>query len=148
MLITNHVLSGALVGAACPGEASAFALGIASHFVLDSVPHWGDEAIFLRVAVVDGLIGLAAMGAITAATSAEHRKRVVAGMLGACAPDADKPSELFFTRSPYPVALDDWHKRIQRESPRRMPQEVIVAAVGALLVRHVLRAFPRAFPRG
>lgn len=139
MLITNHVLSGALVGAASPGPTSAFVLGLASHFVLDSVPHWGDESRFLPVAVVDGLIGLAAMGTIARVTSAEQRPRVVGGMLGACAPDADKPSELFFARSPYPVALDDWHKRIQRESPRRMPQEVIVAAVGALLVWRMLR---------
>ncbi len=140
MIITNHVVSGALVGVAAPGPASAFVLGVASHFALDSVPHWGDEAIFLRVAVVDGLVGLTAMGVIARATPPPRRRRVVAGMLGACAPDADKPSELFFGRSPYPVALDDWHRGIQRESPRRLLQEVVVAAVGALLVRKALRA--------
>ncbi len=139
MLITNHVLSGALVGAASPGETTAFVAGVASHFLLDSVPHWGDDATFLRVAVVDGLVGLATMGVIAAAAPHDRRRRVVAGMLGACAPDADKPSELFFGRSPFPAALDEWHRDIQRESPRRMPQEVIVAALGALLVRRALR---------
>lgn len=139
MLITNHVMSGAVVGALAPGPVSAFALGIASHFTLDTVPHWGDEETFLQVAVVDGLVGLAAMGTIAAATPPDRRVRVLAGMLGACAPDADKPSEVFFGSSPFPEALDAWHKRIQRESPRRMPQEVIVATLGALLVRRLLR---------
>jgi hypothetical protein len=138
VLITNHVLSGALVGAVAPGPASAFVVGVASHFVLDTVPHWGDEATFLKVAVVDGLVGLATMGAVARATPAPRRARVAAGMLGACFPDADKPSELFVGRSPFPVAVDAWHKRIQRESARRMPQEVLVALAGALVVRRVL----------
>lgn len=139
MLITNHVMSGAVVGALAPGPVSAFVLGVASHFTLDTVPHWGDEATFLQVAVVDGLVGLAAMGTIAATTPRDRRARVLAGMLGACAPDTDKPSEVFFGRSPFPEALDAWHKRIQRESPRRMPQEVVVATLGALLVRRLVR---------
>ncbi len=141
MLITNHVLSGALVGALAPGPVSAFVVGVASHFALDTVPHWGDqdESVFLRVAVSDGLVGLTAMSVIAWTTPRARRARVVAGMLGACAPDADKPSELFFGRSPFPFALDQWHRDIQRESPRRMPQEFAVATLGALLVRRVLR---------
>lgn len=143
MLITNHVLSGALVGAASPGPVSAFALGVVSHAALDSVPHWGDRSIFLRVAVVDGLVGLATMGAVAAATGPGARARVVAGMLGACLPDADKPGDLFFGRSPFPAAVDRWHQQIQRESPRRLPQEVVVALVGGLVVRRVLGGLSR-----
>lgn len=139
MLITNHVLSGALIGAGAPGPGTAFVAGLASHFVLDTIPHWGDEATFLKVAVVDGLVGLGVMTAIGVGTPRERRARVVAGMLGACLPDADKPSELFFGRSPFPVRVDDWHKRIQRESPRRLAQEAVVAAVGGLVVVRVLR---------
>lgn len=138
MLITNHVVSGAVVGAVAPGPVSAFVVGVASHFALDSLPHWGDDSVFLRVAVVDGLIGLAAMGAVARMTSPQRRTRVVAGMLGACAPDTDKPAMVFFGRSPFPGAVDAWHKQIQRESPRRMPQEVVVAIAGGLLVRRML----------
>ncbi len=145
MLITNHVLSGALIGALAPGPGSAFVVGLASHFTLDTVPHWGnpDEGVFLRVAVVDGLVGLATLGLIARVARADRRVTVVAGMLGACLPDADKPSTLFFGRSPFPQSVDDWHIRIQRESPRRMPQEVAVATVGGLLVRAVLRRLSR-----
>ena len=65
VLLTNHVLSGALIGAVVRRPVPAFAAGVASHFVLDAVPHWGDWGSirrFLQVAVPDGLIGLAAMG--------------------------------------------------------------------------------------
>ena len=41
MLLTNHVLSGALIGAVVRRPVPAFVLGIASHFALDTVPHWG-----------------------------------------------------------------------------------------------------------
>ena len=41
MLVTNHVLSGAVIGAAVRRPVPAFALGVASHFALDAVPHWG-----------------------------------------------------------------------------------------------------------
>ncbi|MBS44860.1 MAG: hypothetical protein CMH83_17175 [Nocardioides sp.] len=135
MLITNHVVSGALVGATAPGPVSAFVAGVASHFALDSVPHWGDvgepgDPVPLTVAVPDGLVGLAVMGHLAFHTPPGHRLRVVAGMAGACLPDADKPSELFFGRSPFPAAFDAFHKRIQRESSDRMPQEFVVAGAG------------------
>ncbi|HEX9527847.1 MAG TPA: hypothetical protein VF951_10140, partial [Streptosporangiaceae bacterium] len=71
MLLTNHVLSGALIGALARRPGPAFAAGVASHFVLDAVPHWGDwgsQRRFLRVAVPDGLISLATMGVIAAAS--------------------------------------------------------------------------------
>jgi hypothetical protein len=137
VLITNHVLGGAFVGAVCPGPVSAFVVGVASHFVMDAVPHWGDgdHDRFLRVAVVDGLVGLGAMTWIAVRTPAARRRTMLAGMLGACFPDADKPGLVFFGRSPFPTAVDRFHGRIQTESTRRMPQEVLVAATGALAVR-------------
>ncbi len=142
MLITNHVVAGAVIGSLVPRPAVAFALGVASHVAMDTVPHWGDdgdEALFLKVAVVDGLIGLATMGAIARWSSPERRVSVVAGMLGACFPDSDKPSELFFGRSPFPTQVDDLHRRIQNESADRLPREALTATVGALLARALVR---------
>ena len=135
MIITNHVWTGAVIGAVAPGPVSAFAAGVVSHFVLDQVPHWGDDSIFMEVAVP----GLAALGALARTARGDRRASVVAGMLGACLPDADKPSNLFFGRSPFPAALDEWHVSIQREHTDRLPQEVVVAAVGLLAARWVLR---------
>jgi hypothetical protein len=140
VLITNHVAQGAVIGAVAPGPVSAFVAGIASHFAADTVPHWGVEGYddFLRVAYVDGTVGLATM-AWLARTSSTRRLNVLAGMLGACLPDADKPSTLFFDRSPFPAGLDRWHGAIQREDPQRMGQEVVLAAGTLLLASWLIR---------
>jgi hypothetical protein len=132
MLVTNHVLSGAVVGAAARRIVPAFLLGVASHFALDAVPHWGNWAeppTFMQVAVSDGLTGLALMGAITALAPRGRRAAVLAGMAGAALPDLDKPSVVFFGRSPFPQTVDRLHNLIQDEAPHRLKYE-IAAAVG------------------
>lgn len=145
MLVTNHVLSGALLGAASPGPVSAFTAGVASHFVLDAVPHWGGVELedFMSVAVCDGLSGLAAMAVVTTAATPGRRLRMLAGMAGAAFPDLDKPFRLAFGRSPWPGPVDRFHIAIQWESPRRMPQELIVGAILAALALRAARAGPQ-----
>lgn len=140
MLITNHVLSGALLGLAAPGPTTAAGGGFASHFVLDAVPHFGvDEEHLMRIAVPDGLLGLACIGTVLAATPRPHRLRVAAGIVGACLPDMDKPGKQFFDRSPFPAWFDRLHDRIQREAVHRWTVELSAAAAFtttfALLVR-------------
>lgn len=128
MLITNHVLSGAAIGAVARGPAQAFALGVASHFALDAIPHWGDwrdRKQFMRVAVPDGLAGLAVMGTMTAAAPAGRRLTMLAGMAGAALPDIDKPCRIFLGFSPFPTAVDWFHGVIQRESRDRAPVEAV-----------------------
>lgn len=137
VLVTNHVLAGALVGAFSPGPVSAFVGGVASHFAMDALPHWGDGDLrdVLHVAVTDGLVGATVLSLVARATPRSRRTRVVAGMLGAAFPDSDKPWELFIGGSPFPRAFDRFHNQIQRESPRRMPQEVLLATATLLAVR-------------
>jgi hypothetical protein len=130
MLVTNHVLSGAVIGAATRRIAPAFLLGIASHFALDAVPHWGDvdePPTFMQVAVLDGLTGLAMMGAMTALAPRGRRAAVLAGMAGAALPDLNKPSKVFFGRSPFPRVVDRLHGVIQDEAPHRLKYEVAAA---------------------
>jgi hypothetical protein len=134
VLLTNHVLSGALIGALARRPLPAFAAGVASHFALDAVPHWGDwgsERRFLRVAVPDGLVSLAVMGALTAASPPGRRAPILAGMAGAAFPDAEKPTRMWFGWSPFPAAVDRFHARIQDESSGRAPVELAAAAVFA-----------------
>lgn len=133
MLVTNHVLSGAALGAAVRNPWVAFPLGFASHLVLDAVPHWGqfqDRDHFMRVAVADGLTGLAAMGLATAAARPGQRAGVVAGMVGAALPDLNKPGVVFFGRSPFPAKFDDFHGRIQDEAAYRFRSHEVPAAAG------------------
>jgi hypothetical protein len=133
MLVTNHVLSGAALGAAVRSPWLAFPLGVASHFALDATPHWGrweSEDTFMRVAVADGLAGLAAMGVATASARPEQRASVLAGMVGAALPDLNKPANVFFGFSPFPAGVDRFHARIQDEAPHRFRSHELVA--GAL----------------
>jgi hypothetical protein len=152
VLLTNHVLSGALIGAVVRRPVPAFAAGVASHFVLDAVPHWGDWGSirrFLQVAVPDGLISLAAMGTLATLAPAERRPAVLAGMIGAALPDVDKPAKLWFGRSPWPRAVDEFHIRIQPEASGRAHIELLAAtvfgaaALAALGRRPARRAGPR-----
>jgi hypothetical protein len=142
VLLTNHVLSGALIGARARGPGQAFAAGVVSHFVLDAIPHWGawgSRRRFLRVAVADGLVSLAVAGALAAAAPPARRAAVLAGMAGAALPDVDKPTRLWFGRSPFPRAVDRFHNRIQREAWRRGYVEVLAAAVLAPAALGALR---------
>ena len=142
VLLINHVLSGAVIGALSRRPESAFAAGVASHFALDAVPHWGkwgSRRRFLQVAVPDGLVSLAAMAAITALAPAERRTAVLAGMTGATLPDIDKPTKLYLGLTPFPRAVDRFHQRIQREAPGRAHLELLAAGTLALAALTVLR---------
>jgi hypothetical protein len=143
VFITNHVLVGSVIGLALPRRpAAAFGAGVASHYVCDFLPHWGitgDRPRFLKFAVVDGLVGLTVMATIARKAPASRRAAAVAGMLGAAFPDTDKPAELFFGRSPFPFFADEFHRRIQHESPKRLGKEISFALAvlsGLAALRH------------
>jgi hypothetical protein len=142
VLVTNHVLAGAVIGALVRKPLPALALGVISHVAMDVIPHWGlphglaepeKDAHFLRIARRDGLAGLAAMGAAFGVAKG-RRLPVLAGMVGAALLDVDKPARHFFGRSPFPKAVDRFHTNIQRERPYKMPQEFAAAAGLALTV--------------
>ena len=145
MLITNHVLAGAAIGAVFRRRpAAAFAAGIASHLIMDSLPHWGlprepeSEAKFLQVAYKDGSVGLGAL--ITLAAGArQNRVAVLAGMAGATLLDVDKPAKHFFGRNPVPDSVQDFHDRIQDEAEHRMPGEFLVGAGLLMLAGFLVR---------
>jgi hypothetical protein len=147
VLVTNHVLSGAAIGALTRRPVPAFVLGVASHFVLDALPHWGkwrDDEHFFQVAVVDGLTGLAAMAALGRAAigtgSGKTAAAVVAGMVGAALPDLDKPSAVLLKHRLWPTAVNEFHSRIQDEAPHRfVSHEVVGAALFAVSALTLLR---------
>lgn len=150
MLVTNHVLAGAAIGAVLHRRpALAFAAGVASHLAMDCLPHWGlprgpeSHDRFLEVAKRDGLAGLAAI-AVLSGPARDLRPGVIAGIAGATLLDVDKPAKHFFDRNPVPAPIQDFHERIQREAPHRMRQELAVAAgllgLSALLVSRGRRA--------
>lgn len=140
VFVTNHALAGAALGLALRRPVAAFAAGVASHVAMDMVHHWGEPGIdwesFVRVAKVDGAVGLAVTAAVAAITPRRTRVTVLAGLAGACVIDMDKPGRHFLGRSPFPAAVDRFHSHIQNESPIGHRVEAIWAAglVGGLIV--------------
>ena len=154
MFVTNHVLAGVTVGAACPDRpALAFVVGFATHLPMDCCRHWGypgndvRDARFLRAAVGDGCVGL---GVLAGAAIAARRRggssmvSVVPGALGAAALDIDKPTLLFFGRNPVPRALQQLHSAVQEgvEAPEHLRREVVWGAALAVAAALALR-WPR-----
>jgi hypothetical protein len=152
VLVTNHVLAGAAIGALVKRPLPALALGVVSHLAMDRIPHWGlshedrqgdpmKSPKFLRVAYRDGFAGLAAMGAAFGLARG-RRLPVLAGMVGAALLDVDKPSVHFIGVSPFPKAVDRFHADIQRgrEHDHKMGQELAVAAGLAALVAGLCRS--------
>src|SRR5262249_60641123 len=90
-------------------------------------------------AVPAGLSGRAVGGACAAASPADRRLAVLAGMTGAALPDADKPATLWFGWSPFPAAVDRFHAGIQREASHRLYVEVLAAGVLSAAVLIALR---------
>ncbi|MGC8514188.1 MAG: hypothetical protein ACP5P1_14325 [Acidimicrobiales bacterium] len=142
MFVTNHVLAGALIGRALGGHpVASFGVGVISHFLMDSCPHWGmsDEEPFswekfYPIARCDGCLGLAAMAVGAGFAPGSSRKAVISGMLGAASVDADKPMLYFFGWNPFPLAVRRLHSRVQRQAPNRMGFEIAVGASLALAV--------------
>ena len=145
MFVTNHVLSGVLIGRVLEGRpGAAFLVGVGSHLALDAVPHWSCETSteegaehFLSVARRDGLLGLGALAAAAAAVDRKSRPAVVAAMAGAALLDLDKPIQHFFGVYPFPRAVRRLHSWVQNESPSGLTNEIIfgvtAAAVDALV---------------
>lgn len=150
MLISTHVLAGALLGRAVSRPVPAVLLGVASHLGLDRLPHWGHaggwppgdlDADVLRIARVDGLTGLLLIALTGLAAGPAHRPGVLLAVAGACAPDLDKPGRHWFGRSPWPTRFDRFHALIQvdAERPELLRRDVAVVGVGAVLTLVVLR---------
>lgn len=139
MFISNHVLAGAVIGTQLP-PGKALVAGFASHLAMDNLPHWGVEGEFpLTAAKRDGVLGLSLLTACAGLASKERRLSVLAGMFGACLPDTDKLGKHFAGQSPWPTRFDEFHKWLQRESPTRIPHEVLSGAALATIAIALLR---------
>jgi hypothetical protein len=133
VLATVHVLAGAAIGRVVRRPGAAFALGVASHFVLDMLPHWGTPLVtaeqqrtFMRVAVGDGLALTAAFAALAATGSPAAE---LAGAFGGLLPDLDKPAAKVGVRQLWPDPIHHVHVGIQwGERPHRWPVDGTAAA--------------------
>jgi hypothetical protein len=132
VFVTNHALAGAALGLVLRRPVAAFAAGVVSHVAMDMVHHWGEPGIdwesLVRLARVDGTVGLAVTGAVAALSPGRARVAALAGLAGACIVDMDKAGRHLVGRSPFPAAVDRFHCRIQNESPAGHRVEALWAA--------------------
>jgi len=143
VFVTSHALAGASIGLLVRRPVPAFVAGVASHVAMDMFPHYGNPAVswddFIKLARVDGTVGLGVIAVVAATAPRDRRIAALAGIAGASLMDMDKPGRHFFGRSPFPRAVDRFHRRIQNESPRRRWVEATAAATLAAVLALVLR---------
>jgi len=141
MFVTNHVLSGVVIGGYFERRpVTAFVVGVGSHLLLDKVPHWGcekgsddSEDLFLRYAKRDGVLGMFTLAGATWAVKREARVATLAAMVGAALLDSDKPSVFFFGVNPFPRVVRRIHSWAQNESPQGMPNEIAFGTICAIV---------------
>ena len=155
MFVTNHVLSGVVVGRLFERHpVAAFVVGVGSHLALDMVPHWGcgadrglDDELFLRYAKRDGLLGLATAACAVGAMHRRSRPAIVAAIAGAVLLDMDKPVLHFWGRVPFPSWVQRIHGAVQNESAQGLPNEIAFglscAAADAFIALQSRRGIPR-----
>ena len=143
MFVTSHALAGASIGLLLRRPVPAFVAGVASHVAMDLFPHYGNPAIswdeFVKLARVDGTVGLGVIAVVAAKAPGDRRVAALAGIAGASLMDMDKPGRYFVGRSPFPRAVDRFHRRIQNESPRRHWVEAAAAGSLAAVLALILR---------
>jgi hypothetical protein len=147
VFITNHALAGGAIGLVARRPAVAFVAGFASHVGMDMALHWGQDLDwddFVRVAKVDGTLGLGVCAVLLAAAPRRARPLVAAGIAGACLIDMDKVGRHFVGRSPFPAAVDRFHGRIQNERPHGgLVEAATAAALGGVIAVLLARGTAR-----
>ena len=147
MLITPHILAGTAIGLAVGNPAAGFVLGVASHYLLDSVPHvdpgtWhmektiaehGLEArdyatILLDVAAaLFGFVALSGAAPIMAAGP-------IAGAIGGALPDTLVAVALVFPKFPKWKGLKWYHDLIEKFHYTAKPSQWILGVATQLAV--------------
>lgn len=144
---TNHVLTGVAIGLAVHQPALAIPAAIASHFVLDALPHYGSDSHstkrFLYILAADGAVIMAILLALAIGQPEHFGLAIVCGLLAASPDFMWLPNFLrdlsdHHTRRLYDNPVTKFHKRIQwAEKPYNWPYE-FVWLFGVLIVVHFL----------
>lgn len=122
MLVLPHVATGAAIGALVGDPFIVLPVAVASHFVLDSIPHWQETMApyhptwktYLRIPIDIGL----AVGLVVYAVHIQpgNMPAILLGALFASIPDLDVITvKLPALQKGLVKRYWDWHCRIQRE---------------------------------
>jgi hypothetical protein len=134
MILTTHAIAGAAVACAVPNyPVAGFALGFASHFVLDAIPHWDykltsysedqnnpmnndmtlDKKFIFDFAKIclDVFVGFACVFALSGFLNPIYTLPLFAGAVGGVLPDALQFVYFKWRHEPL-VALQKFHLRV------------------------------------
>lgn len=142
MFASTHAVFGAVLGNLATSNTKAFTSGLASHFVLDAIPHWGgvkSHKTFLKIAVIDGIAVLGITYYLYRTTPSEEKSRTLLGLIGAVFPDLNKPSILFFKHNPFPEPIQKFHSGIQTEAPSYAAVDAIFFLASGIALYYILR---------
>ena len=117
MLNTVHVAAAAAIVRLVPDPAVAIPLALASHIVLDTVPHWNwhPGGTFSRVAGSVADIGVAAGVSALLATHSVHPWVTLAACFSSTVPDLIQGPYYFWGfRPPWLQAFIGWESRRQK----------------------------------
>lgn len=137
MLGFNHVLAGSLIGVLTPLPLSP-AVALASHFVLDALPHYGEDPSrppyskrFYRLLLYDALLCFSALG-IALFLFPEHAVAILLSVVLATLPDFLWP---LWDKVKWMHPFFRFHKNIQwAEKAENWPLEIIYALIGITLL--------------
>lgn len=123
MLTTPHAVAGAMIGSLLPNPLLMIPVSIASHFVLDSVPHWQEtlapytptKETYIRIPIDIALAII--LVSLVAHWHPESTANIWWGALFANLPDIDS-IVVIIPRLKTGVIRKfwDWHCKIQRET--------------------------------
>ncbi len=146
MFLSNHVITGAVIALGVKDPVVAAPLAFASHFALDSIPHFGfrDKTIGFKsprgfaLGLTDGLVSLAIYSYLIS-NYPQHFWLITVGMFFAALPDLFYIPDILFNKRFDPKFMQRFHKKIQIELPRGILVEIIwLLAVNIPLLKKFL----------
>ncbi len=143
MLLTNHVLTGAALALTIHNPVLAAPLALASHFALDSIPHFGWKGASFKkpkgfaLGLTDFSVALFSYGYLITHWP-QHWVLISIGMFFAALPDLFYIPEIVLGIRLDPKVVRDFHHKIQIELPRGIYIEIMWASVVALALQRLL----------
>lgn len=132
---TNHVLTGIAIGLIVQEPVLAIPLAVVSHFVLDSLPHYGSPDVtnkrFLVILGIDGAAISIILFSLAIAQPAYWEIAAVCGIAAASLdfmwlPNFLRDMKTGHVRKPYTNPILRFHKNIQwAEKPYNWPYEFV-----------------------
>ncbi len=146
MLAINHTATGAILGITLRRPELIVPIALISHFVLDVIPHHGNDIRFVRghkrynqKVALDGLASIL-LGLLLCLAAPHYTGVIVIGAFFAVLPDLFWPIALYITEDNFFWAFFRFHKNIQTsETPEGIRMEIVWGVLSGGIVGLLVR---------